>query len=71
MIWYDVVNKKRKEENIMNVILKNGKRKKYRLTLKMVGYSRRRWHYVEYSSILKALEHYYPELENNIERAYL
>ena len=55
----------------MNVILKNGKRKKYRLTLKMVGYSRRRWHYVEYSSILKALEHHYPELENNIERAYL
>lgn len=55
----------------MNVILKNGKRKRYKLTLKMLGYSRGRWNDVEYSSILKGLEHYYPELKNNIERAYL
>lgn len=56
---------------MMKVVLKDGSLKKYKLTLKMISETRRRWNEVEYSTILKALEHYYPELKNNIERAYL
>ena len=53
----------------MNVVLKNVDTKKYRLTLKMM--KNKRWHEVEYIEIIKKLECVYPELKNNIERAYL
>ena len=56
----------------MKVIKKDGTKKNYKLTLKMLGYPNGyKWHYVEYGSIIKALEKIYPELQNNIERAYL
>lgn len=61
----------------MKVVKKDGLKKNYKLTLKMMldlGYSNRipaRWHYAEYDDIIKALETLYPELKGNIEKAYL
>lgn len=61
----------------MKVITKDNKIKNYKLSLKdmrKLGYANRvpaRWHYAEYKDILEALETLYPELKNNILRAYL
>lgn len=61
----------------MKVITKDNKVKNYKLSLKdmgKLGYVNRvpaRWHYAEYKDILEALETLYPELKNNIVRAYL
>lgn len=56
----------------MKVIKKDGTKKNYKLTLKMLGYSNGyRWNDVDYNNIIKALEKIYPELKNNIERARL
>lgn len=56
----------------MNVLLKDGTTKKYRLTLKMLGMGYNgKWHNVDYHYIIESLEIIYPELKNNIDRAYL
>ena len=61
----------------MKVITKDNKTKNYRLTLKQLnemGFNvsiPATWQRVEYEDILKALETLYPELKNNIIRAYL
>lgn len=61
----------------MKVVKKDGSKKNYKLTLKMMselGYGNRipaRWHYTEYADIIEALETLYPELKGNIEKAYL
>lgn len=61
----------------MKVITKDGRTKNYKLTLKdmdKLGYVNRipaMWHYAEYKDILEALETLYPELKDNIIRAYL
>ncbi len=56
----------------MNVVLKDGTTKKYKLTLKMLGMaSNDTWHNVDYDYIIGSLEKIYPELKDSIERAYL